>query len=218
MNNKPVPLNDKKDHAAVRILVFSASLRKASLNRQLAKLAATFIREAGGVVDWAEMSDFLAPGFNQDEKDAHGFPPAIDTFVNRLAGNDAFVIASPENNSSIPGILKNTIDWTSLFKPQPFNGMHGLLLSASPSMVGGNRGLWALRIPLEYLGARIFPDMFSLALAHKAFTPDGQIADEQLSKRLVMTIRAFIELVEAVKQYPCTKNEWVENPGEKPYQ
>lgn len=89
----------------------------------------------------------------------------------RLEANDAFVIVSPEYNSSMPGVLKNAIDWTSRHKPQPFNGRHALLLSASPSIVGGNRGLWALRIPLEHLGARVYPDMFSLAQAHEAFKP-----------------------------------------------
>ena len=54
----------------------------------------------------------------------------------------------------------------SRFRPQPFNERHGLLVSASPSMVGGNRGLWALRIPFEHLGARLYLDMFSLAQAH----------------------------------------------------
>ena len=48
-------------------------------------------------------------------------------------------------------MLKNLIDWTSRLRPQPFNGKQGFLLSASPSMAGGNRGLWSLRIPLEHL-------------------------------------------------------------------
>ena len=51
-------------------------------------------------------------------------------------------------------MLGNTIDWVSRFSPQPFNEKHGLLLSASPSMVGGNRGAWALRVPFEHLGSR----------------------------------------------------------------
>ena len=68
----------------------------------------------------------------------------------------------------MPDVLKNLIDWTSCFRPQPFDSRHGLLLSASPSLGSGNRGLWALRIPFEHLGVRIFPDMFSLAMAHKA--------------------------------------------------
>jgi NAD(P)H-dependent FMN reductase len=134
----------------------------------------------------------------------------------RLEANDAFVIASPEYNASLPGHLKNVIDWTSRFTPQPFNEVHGLLLSASPSMVGGNRGLWALRIPLEHLGARVFPDMFSLAQAHKAFGPEGTLADLQLGERLVKTLKGFLDLVEAAKHYPCAKNAWFEFLGEHP--
>jgi chromate reductase, NAD(P)H dehydrogenase (quinone) len=75
--------------------------------------------------------------------------------------NDAFGIASPEYNASMPGLLKNAIGWVSRFRPQPFNEHHVLLISASPSMVGENRSLWSLRIPLEHLGARVYPDMFS---------------------------------------------------------
>ena len=59
-------------------------------------------------------------------------------------------------------VLKNVIDWVSRYRPQPFHARHALLLSASPSMAGGNRGLWALRVPLDHLGAHVFPDMFSL--------------------------------------------------------
>ena len=199
---------------ALRFLVFSGSLRKASLNTQLARLAAKFITSNGGLVDWADLSEFVAPDFNQDLEDEEGFPPAVTSFKSRLENNDAFVIASPEYNASLPGVLKNVIDWSSRFKPQPFSGRHGLLLSASPSMVGGNRGVWALRIPLEHLGAHIFPEMFSLALAHKAFTPEGQIADEQLHQRLEKMVRSFMELVDAVKRYPCAKLAWEEFPGE----
>ena len=79
------------------------------------------------------------------------------------------MIASPEYNASMPGVLKNAIDWTSRHRPQPFHARHALLLSASPSMLGGNRSLWALRVPLEHLGTRVYPDMFSLAQAHTAF-------------------------------------------------
>ena len=215
MIDRSTPQREEKDGKTVRFLVFSGSLRKASLNTQLARLASEIITQNGGLVDWADLSEFVAAGFNQDEEDEQGFPPAAIAFNERLGNCDAFVIASPEYNASMPGVLKNVIDWASRFKPQPFNGRHGLLLSASPSMVGGNRGLWALRIPLEHLGARIFPDMFSLALAHQAFTPDGQIADVLLSKRLQTTIRSFMDLVEAVKRYPCVKNTWVEFPGEK---
>lgn len=83
-------------------------------------------------------------------------------------------------------------------------------------MVGGNRGLWALRIPFEHLGARIFPDMFSLAQAHSAFTEDGRLANEQLQERFDSTIAAFVDLAEAARNYPCVKARWVEFLGERP--
>jgi chromate reductase len=116
----------------------------------------------------------------------------------------------------MPGMLKNTIDWTSRFRPQPFNGKQGFLLSASPSMAGGNRGLWALRVPLEHLGARVYPDMFSLAQAHTAFGPDGRLTSETLQERLAGTLGCFLELVEAAKNYRTLKKEWVEFLGERP--
>ncbi len=116
----------------------------------------------------------------------------------------------------MPGLIKNAIDWVSRFRPQPFNERHGLLMSASPSMAGGNRGLWSLRIPLEHLGARIFPDMFSLAMAHQGFKADGSIENPVLAKRFDDNITAFMSLVEAAKNYPCMKKAWVEFLGEKP--
>lgn len=89
-------------------------------------------------------------------------------------------------------------------------------MSASPSMGGGNHGLWSLRIPLEKLGANLYPAMFSLATAHKAFTPEGKIADETLTKRFEDNLVAFLNLVEAAKHYPCMKKAWVEFLGEQP--
>jgi NAD(P)H-dependent FMN reductase len=133
-----------------------------------------------------------------------------------LEATDAFVIASPEYNGSMPGLLKNAIDWASRHRPQPFNGRHGLLVSASPSMVGGNRGLWSLRVPLEHLGARVYPDMFSLARAHTAFDAEGGIANAALAERFKRTIAGFMDLVEAAKHYPCAKKAWVEFLGERP--
>jgi chromate reductase len=113
-------------------------------------------------------------------------------------------------------VLKNAIDWVSRFRPQPFNEKHGLLMSASPSMAGGNRGLWALRVPLEHLGARVYPDMFSLAQAHRGLDGDGRLADAALDRRFRATIAGFMDLVEAATHYPCLKRDWVEFLGERP--
>ena len=200
----------------VRFLVFSASLRSGSFNTQLARLVARFIEQHGGTVDSAAMTDFDCPCYGQDAQSKSGIAPGAVELRRRLEANDAFVIVSPEYNSSMPGLLKNAIDWTSRHKPQPFNGRHGLLLSASPSMVGGNRGLWALRIPLEHLGARVYPDMFSLAQAHEAFKPDGTLVNAELASRCEKTVVAFMDLVEAAKHYPCAKKAWIEFLGERP--
>ena len=200
----------------IRLLVFSASLRAGSLNTRLAALAADAVRRGGGEVDMARMADFDSPSFNGDVEESDGFPPGAQAFRERLEGSDAFVICCPEYNASMPGVLKNAIDWVSRFRPQPFHGRHALLLSASPSMVGGNRSLWALRVPFEHLGSRIYPDMFSLAQAHEAFGEDGQLANAALQTRLNETVEAFMDLVEADKHYPCAKRAWVEFLGERP--
>ena len=202
-------------HEPSHILVFSSSLRKHSLNSSLAKLAATVIEKNGGITDFANMSEFDCPSFNQDLEDEKFHPPGAEELRKRILANDAFIIASPEYNGSMPGMLKNSIDWVSRFRPQPFNERHALLMSASPSMGGGNKALWSLRMPLEHLGSNVFPNMFSLATAHKAFTPEGTIADATLAKRFEDNIEAFMNLVEAAKNYPCIKKAWVEFLGEQ---
>lgn len=210
------PKSDLHQPQPLRILVFSASLRKDSLNTRLAQLATTIIINNGGIPDYASMSDFDCPSFNQDLEGNEPTPPGAVEFHRRLSANDAFIISSPEYNGSMPGLLKNTIDWVSRYRPQPFNESHALLLSASPSMAGGNRALWTLRVPLEHLGTRVYPNMFSLAIAHKAFTPEGTLADTTLAQRFEANLHAFMSLVEAAKNYPCIKKAWVEFMGELP--
>jgi chromate reductase len=200
----------------VRVLVFAASLRRDSLNERLASLAAAVAEAKGGQVDRARLADFDCPSFDHDVETGEGVPAGAGRLRDRLVAADAFVIASPEYNASMPGVLKNIIDWTSRIRPQPFNGRQGLLLSASPSMAGGNRGLWALRIPLEHLGARVYPDMFSLAQAHQALGEDGRIANGTLQSRFDATIECFLYLVEASKHYPVLKKQWVEYLGQCP--
>ena len=203
------------DDHRLRVLVFAASLREGSLNRQLAALAATAAQSNGADVDLADMREFDVPPYDGDLESRVAIPAGAEALRRRLVGSDAFIIASPEYNASMPGLLKNLIDWTSRFRPQPFDGRHALLLSASPSLAGGNRGLWSLRVPLEHLGARVFPDMFSLAGAQKALV-DGAIADPALRARFEKNVEAFLSLAEAAKNYPCIKRAWVEFLGEPP--
>ena len=161
------------------------------------------------------MAEFEAPSFSADVQAADGLPAGALELQRRLAVSDAFVICSPEYNASMPGVLKNVVDWVSRYQPQPFNEKHGLLMSASPSMVGGNRGLWALRVPFEHLVV-YDPDMFSLAQAHRAFDGSGALADQALQDRFEMNVVNFMSLVEASRHYPCIKRAWVEYLGEHP--
>lgn len=199
----------------LKVLVFAASLRAESLNRKLAELAARHAEQYGAIVDRASMRDFDVPLYDGDAETAGGIPRGAQELRQRILDSDAFILASPEYNASMPGAIKNLIDWVSRFRPQPFDGRHGLLLSASPSLAGGNRGLWALRMPLEHLGTRVFPDMFSLSMAHKAFAGD-ELADAALTARFEKTLQAFLSLAEAAKNYPCIKRAWVEFLGEPP--
>lgn len=208
-----VPRADMAD--PVRVLVFAASLRLDSLNQRLAELAAGVVEKSGGVADVARMADFDCPSFDQGIE-VKGMPAGAVELRRRLLDADAFIIASPEYNASMPGVLKNTIDWASRFRPQPFKRKHGLIMSASPSMVGGNRGLWALRVPLEHLGAILYPDMFSLAQAHQAFGDDGQLANPKLREWFDGNVECFLRLAEAAKHYPTMKTQWIEFLGENP--
>jgi NAD(P)H-dependent FMN reductase len=199
----------------LQVLVFAASRRAESLNRKLAAFAARVAERYGASVELASMRDFDVPLYDGDSEAASGLPGGAEKLRAKLVASDAFIISSPEYNGSMPGEIKNLIDWTSRFRPQPFDGRHGLLMSASPSMAGGNRGLWALRVPLEHLGSRIFPDMFSLSMAHKGFSGD-EIADPVLRARFEKNLQAFLSLAEAAKHYPCMKKAWVEFLGEPP--
>ena len=200
----------------VNFLVFEGSLRKDSLNARLASLASQVIEQNGGSVDRAHFIDFDCPSYDGDVEASEGIPAGAQTFRQRLLAADAFVLSSPEYNASMPGVVKNLVDWTSRFLPQPFKGKQALLMSASPSMAGGNRGLWALRVPLEHLGTRVYPDMFSLAQAHQAFDANGHIANAKLQEWFETNIRCFMDLVEAAKHFPTIKTQWVEFLGEHP--
>jgi NAD(P)H-dependent FMN reductase len=200
----------------VHVLILAGSLRQGSLNHRLAELCEKSALAKGVTTELARVAEFDSPFYDGDLEQEAGIPDGAKRFCARLKAADAVMIASPEYNASIPAVLKNLIDWVSRFRPQPLNGRQAMLMSASPSMVGGNRGLWSLRVPLEHLGARVYPDMFSLAKAHQAFAPDGRLANEVLQKQLDATVSCFLDLVEAAKHYPALKKQWVEFLGEHP--
>ena len=176
----------------MRLFAFAAALRRESLNRKLLRLAVQAAERAGASVDHADFREFDMPLYDGDVETTTGVPAGAQKLRERFLAADAFMIASPEYNFSIPGTLKNAIDWVSRVNPIAWRGKAGLLLSASPSLAGGNRGLWAIRVPLEVTGAPLYPDMFSLASAHEAFDETGGLKDAKMAARLDKLVAAFV--------------------------
>lgn len=187
----------------MRILAFAASLRQGSLNRKLIAYACGLAWEAGAEVDLADFRDFEMPLYDGD-LDTGTLPQGAQELKRRLDAAQAVIISSPEYNYSIPGTLKNAIDWVSRARPMPWRGKSVYLMSASPSPMGGIRGLWQTRIPLEGCGALVFPDMFALPHANTAFDDAGGLRDAALAERLRREIVGFVRLAEAMAQV-CAK-------------
>ena len=169
----------------------AASLRKDSVNKKLTDLCQKIL-SADHRIDYANMTEFDVPLYNMDIQNSSGIPATVNDFVKRITQAQKIIISSPEYNFSMSGVLKNLIDWVSRVQPMPWKGVEILLMSASPSMVGGNRGLWNTRIPLEACGSFVYPEMFSLADAYKAFDQDGSLADKKLQSRLGQLLNDFI--------------------------
>ena len=139
-----------------------------------------------------------SPLYDGDLQEASGIPAGARELGARIAGADAWLLASPEYNWGVPGTIKNAIDWLSRLQPVPLDRKSALLLSASPSLVGGARGLMSLRIPLEVLGCWCYPKVFALAQAGQAYGEDGKLANEALDKMLRGMIADYLTTAEAL--------------------
>jgi len=177
----------------MKLLAFAASLRRESLNRKLITLVADLAREAEVEVDLADFHEFDMPLYDADLQVSSGFPKGAQEMARRVQAADGLLIASPEYNYSMPGTLKNAIDWVSRMKPMPLRGKHGFLMAASSTLVGGIRGLWALRVPLEGLGVFLHPDMFALAQAQLALDEQGKLKDPEMQQRLRKMVAGYLE-------------------------
>ncbi len=175
-------------------LCVSLSLRKDSFNTQLLKLAENLIKTTEGFSCTSiDLNHYLMPAYNADIQMNQGFPKTSDALAEKIKVTDGLIIASPEYNFSYPGHFKNVLDWLSRYRPMPWVNKAVLLMSASPSLVGGNRGLWHLRVPFEATNAFVYPDMFSLASAHEAFNDKGELKDLAMAERLAANVRGFLK-------------------------
>lgn len=187
----------------MKLVAISGSLRGASLNRRLLDLSLRVLEKEGAQVDRVDLRALELPFYDGDLESASGLPAGAQELVARIAASDGLVIASPEYNYSVPAVLKNAIDWVTRAKPMPLRGKTAVLMSASPSLVGGNRGLWVLRMSLEVVGVHVYPDMFSLASAQAAFDDAGELGDEALGRFLRFVLTGFARTTRLHAQPPA---------------
>lgn len=173
-----------KRQNGMKLFVVSCSLRQGALNHKLASHIGKVAEAQGHEVDLARINDFDMPLYNFDIQESEGFPAASQALVDRILAADGWVVTSPEYNWSVPAAIKNAIDWVSRMRPMPIAGRSVLLSSASPSMVGGVRGLLHFRQTLEQMGIWTYPKVFALAQASAAFDEDGGLVNADLAKML----------------------------------
>ncbi|TCD16392.1 NADPH-dependent FMN reductase [Oricola cellulosilytica] len=182
-----------------KVLVFAGSTRSGSFNRQLAEAAMKTLVQMEADVTMISLADYPLPLVDEDLKKEKGVPENAVRLARFFASHDAAFIASPEYNSSIPPLLKNTIDWVSLVKSdgsgpvKPYAGLTIALGAASDGALGGIRGLYHLRSVLMNVGAQIVTEQCSVSRASKAFGEDGMLADERLASKLKSACRALLD-------------------------
>ncbi|MBK8322899.1 MAG: NAD(P)H-dependent oxidoreductase [Betaproteobacteria bacterium] len=183
-----------------RILAFAGSARRDSLNKKLARAAHAGAKAAGAEATFVDLEDYPMPIYHGDLEVASGMPQMARELRALLLAHDGLLIASPENNSSISALLKNTIDWLSRDVGDgkgsnsglaPWRGKVAGMLAASPGAFGGVRHLPHLRQVLAGLGVTVVGAQVAVPKAHEAFAADGSLADERVARQ----VRSLAEAV-----------------------
>ena len=173
----------------IRILGFAGSLRRASYNRGLIR-AALESAPAGLTIQLVEIGDI--PLYNQDIEDA-GEPGPVVAFKDAIRRADALIVATPEYNHGMPGVLKNALDWAS--RPRvtsPLKDKPVAVMGASPGRGSTARAQAQLRETFVFTGACVMPQpelLIGSAASH--FDHDGNLTDPQLRKSLVELVEAL---------------------------
>jgi len=186
-----------------KILVFAGSAREGSLNKKLARIAARCVMEAGGEATFVDLRDFPLPLYDGDLEAREGMPPFAVKLRDMFLAHQGLLIASPENNSSITALLKNTIDWLSREHRgssglEPYRGKVAAIMGASPGGFGTILGLSHLRPILTRLTVLVIPEQVLLSRAHEAFKDDGSFVDDRHLKAVTEVARRLVETTSKV--------------------
>ncbi|MCR8923529.1 NAD(P)H-dependent oxidoreductase [Dasania sp. GY-MA-18] len=184
------------------LIALAGSLKEQSLNKRLVQAAGLAAEQHGVTVQYLDLADFNIPLFSED-LEAEGTPASVNDLKALFANSQGILLASPEYNGSISGVLKNAIDWLS--RPSntsdigsAFHSKVVGLMAASPGGLGGIRGLSHTRDILFNLGAIISPSQVALPNAYAAFDEQGQLIDETAAQRVQQLAQEVSRLALAI--------------------
>lgn len=164
------------------ILAFAGSARRDSFNKKLIRIAVRGAEAAGAKVTLVDLAEYPMPLYDQDVEAASGMPDNGRKLLELFKASDGLMISSPEYNSSITPLLKNTLDSVSRKNGADaaltaFQGKTAILMSASPGALGGLRGLVHLRSILGNIGVLVLPEQRAVSQAGDAFDEQGNLRD-----------------------------------------
>jgi chromate reductase len=166
----------------VRILGISGSLRRDSHNTRLLRAAAEMLPPGAELQLFEELG--AVPPYNEDA-DVEPAPAGVERLRTAIANADALLISTPEYNASVPGVLKNAVDWAS--RPYPDNVLRGKPVAVIGASTGLFGAIWAqaeLRKSLRHTGAHVLDDELPVGTADQAFMASGELVDPELNRRL----------------------------------
>ncbi len=185
--------------AALKILVIPGSLRTGSLNAKLAATVAHELAAAGVDVTRISLADFPLPIYDGDLQAKSGVPKSATNLKRMIGSHQGVLIVTPEYNSSVPALLKNTIDWISRVQDphetrgQVFRDRAFAIAAASGGRLGGTRALAALRLILSACHATVVPNQLALSFAEAAYDDKDRLKHPADIEALNAMVRQLIE-------------------------
>ena len=177
----------------LNILALAGSLRSESFNRKVLRIAKQIVSEWNVNVIDLDLKTLNLPLFDADLR-TNGFPESVKKLKDSIASADVILIATPEYNHSIPGVLKNAIDWASDIT-NPFAGKTAAIFGTSTGLFGTLRAQLHLRQVLASLNVELVPQpQVFIRSASDAFLSDGSLADKKIEQQLRQLIEATLAL------------------------
>jgi chromate reductase len=178
------------DQKPLHFVTLLGSLRKASYNAVLARALPALAPAGVTIAPLGSVGDF--PLYNADIQ-AEGFPAPVLAMADAIAKADGVIIVTPEYNYSVPGALKNAIDWLSRLPAQPFAGKPTAIQSGSPGLIGGGRAQYHLRQMLVFLDAYVLnkPEVMVSQIMTKVNVETNELTDEATRTFITAQLTAF---------------------------